>query len=36
MNGVMLRVGKVAQFTPLQNTVLGWEAAISPLPWTLS
>lgn len=27
MNGVMLRIGKVAQFTPAQNTVLGWEAS---------
>lgn len=27
MNGVMLRVGKVAQFAPAQNTVLGWETS---------
>ena len=26
MNGVMLRIGKVPQFTPAQNTVLGWES----------
>ncbi len=26
MNGVMLRIGKVPSFTPVQNTVLGWEA----------
>jgi catechol 2,3-dioxygenase-like lactoylglutathione lyase family enzyme len=26
MNGVMLRIGKVQQFTPAQNTVLGWES----------
>lgn len=26
MNGVMLRVGKIADFTPALNTVLGWEA----------
>lgn len=25
MNGVMLRIGKVPQFTPAQHTVLGWE-----------
>ena len=25
MNGVMLRVGKVNEFTPTRNTVLGWE-----------
>ena len=27
MNGVMLRIGKVPQFTPAQNTVLGWETS---------
>ena len=27
MDGVVLRIGKVAQFTPVQNTVLGWESA---------
>lgn len=27
MNGVMLRIGRVAQFTPVQNTILGWESA---------
>lgn len=27
MNGVMLRIGKVAQFAPAQNTVLGWETS---------
>jgi catechol 2,3-dioxygenase-like lactoylglutathione lyase family enzyme len=26
MNGVMLRIGKAPQFTPAQNTVLGWES----------
>jgi catechol 2,3-dioxygenase-like lactoylglutathione lyase family enzyme len=25
MDGVMLRVGKMEQFTPAQHTVLGWE-----------
>jgi catechol 2,3-dioxygenase-like lactoylglutathione lyase family enzyme len=25
-NGVMLRIAKVKEFTPAQNTVLGWEA----------
>ena len=25
LNGVMLRIGKVPQFTPAENTVLGWE-----------
>ena len=25
MNGVMLRIGKAARFTPAPNTVLGWE-----------
>jgi hypothetical protein len=25
-NGVMLRIGKVHEFTPAQNTVLGWES----------
>ena len=25
MNGVMLRISKVPQFTPAQHTVLGWE-----------
>lgn len=27
MNGVMLRLGRVPQFTPAQNTVLGWETS---------
>lgn len=27
MRGVMLRISKVAEFTPAQNTVLGWECA---------
>ena len=27
MNGVMLRISKVAEFTPVQNTVLGWECS---------
>jgi catechol 2,3-dioxygenase-like lactoylglutathione lyase family enzyme len=27
LNGVMLRIGKVAQFSPAANTVLGWEAS---------
>jgi len=26
MNGVMLRIAKVKTFTPVQGTVLGWEA----------
>jgi catechol 2,3-dioxygenase-like lactoylglutathione lyase family enzyme len=26
MNGTMLRVGRLASFTPAQNTVLGWES----------
>jgi catechol 2,3-dioxygenase-like lactoylglutathione lyase family enzyme len=26
LNGVMLRIGKVPDFTPAQNTVLGWES----------
>jgi len=26
MNGVMLRIGKTASFTPAKNTVLGWES----------
>ncbi len=26
MQGVLLRVGKMASFTPAQNTVLGWES----------
>jgi catechol 2,3-dioxygenase-like lactoylglutathione lyase family enzyme len=26
MNGVMLRIGRVPEFTPAQNTVLGWES----------
>jgi catechol 2,3-dioxygenase-like lactoylglutathione lyase family enzyme len=26
LNGVMLRIGKVKEFTPAQNTVLGWES----------
>ena len=26
MNGVMLRISKVSEFTPAQNTVLGWES----------
>lgn len=25
LNGTMLRIGKVEEFTPAQNTVLGWE-----------
>jgi catechol 2,3-dioxygenase-like lactoylglutathione lyase family enzyme len=25
-NGVLLRIGKVKEFTPAANTVLGWEA----------
>jgi len=25
MHGVMLRISKVAEFTPVQNTALGWE-----------
>ena len=25
-NGVMLRIGKMQEFTPAQNTVLGWES----------
>lgn len=25
-NGVMLRIGKVQEFTPAPNTVLGWES----------
>ena len=25
MNGVMLRISKINEFTPAQNTVLGWE-----------
>jgi predicted enzyme related to lactoylglutathione lyase len=25
MNGVMLRISKVPEFTPVQSTVLGWE-----------
>ncbi|HEX4037040.1 MAG TPA: VOC family protein [Acidobacteriaceae bacterium] len=25
VGGVMLRIGKVREFTPAQNTVLGWE-----------
>ena len=25
-NGIMLRIGKVKEFTPAANTVLGWEA----------
>jgi catechol 2,3-dioxygenase-like lactoylglutathione lyase family enzyme len=25
LNGVMLRIGKVKEFTPAPNTVLGWE-----------
>ena len=25
-NGVMLRIGKTHEFTPAQNTVLGWES----------
>lgn len=25
LDGVMLRIGKVKEFTPAQNTVLGWE-----------
>jgi len=27
LNGVMLRIGKVPQFTPAPNTVLGWESS---------
>jgi catechol 2,3-dioxygenase-like lactoylglutathione lyase family enzyme len=27
MHGVMLRISRVAQFTPAQNTVLGWQTA---------
>lgn len=27
MNGVMLRMAKVKDFTPAQNTVLGWESS---------
>jgi catechol 2,3-dioxygenase-like lactoylglutathione lyase family enzyme len=27
MNGVMLRIGKMPAFTPVQNTVLGWESS---------
>jgi catechol 2,3-dioxygenase-like lactoylglutathione lyase family enzyme len=27
INGVMLRISKVAEFTPAQHTVLGWECA---------
>ncbi|HEV2133614.1 MAG TPA: VOC family protein [Terracidiphilus sp.] len=27
ISGVMLRISKVPQFTPAQNTVLGWEAS---------
>lgn len=26
MDGVMLRIGKVQEFTPAKNTVLGWES----------
>lgn len=26
MGGVMLRIGRVPEFTPAQNTVLGWES----------
>jgi catechol 2,3-dioxygenase-like lactoylglutathione lyase family enzyme len=26
-NGTMIRVGKVGEFTPARNTVLGWEVA---------
>ena len=26
LNGVMLRISKVPEFTPAQNTVLGWES----------
>jgi len=26
MNGVVLRIGKVSEFTPAQHTVLGWES----------
>jgi len=25
LGGVMLRIGRVPEFTPVQNTVLGWE-----------
>lgn len=36
MNGVMLRIGRMPEFTPAQHTVLGWEcddidAAVSEL-----
>jgi catechol 2,3-dioxygenase-like lactoylglutathione lyase family enzyme len=27
LNGVMLRIGKVPDFTPARNTVLGWESS---------
>lgn len=27
LDGVMLRIGKVKEFTPEQNTVLGWEVS---------
>jgi len=27
MKGIMLRIGKVPEFTPAQHTVLGWESA---------
>jgi catechol 2,3-dioxygenase-like lactoylglutathione lyase family enzyme len=27
MGGVMLRIGRVPEFTPAQHTVLGWESA---------
>lgn len=27
LNGVMLRIGRIPQFTPAKNTVLGWESA---------
>jgi catechol 2,3-dioxygenase-like lactoylglutathione lyase family enzyme len=27
MGGVMLRIGRVPEFTPVQHTVLGWESA---------
>jgi len=26
LNGIMLRISKVPEFTPAQNTVLGWES----------
>lgn len=26
LNGVMLRIGRIPQFTPAKNTVLGWES----------